>query len=101
MPMSPVKVNVTFQRPDASPVQRVEITMRRGESPRVFDATSKEELTANVHEIAIAPLGQVSMVQLALFRRDEKGQIVILDGEPAFDYVRAQLVYLRGDWEAR
>jgi hypothetical protein len=96
-----LSVGVSFARTDAPPVQRVEVTMRRGENPRVFDATSKEELTANVHEIEIAPLGQVSMVRLALFRKDEKGRIVILDGEPAFDYVRAQLVYLRGDWEAR
>lgn len=88
---------------DPPPALRVEITMRRGENIRVFDAKTKEEISANVHRIAIAPLGTVSLVELIIFKRDAKGDLIwdhSLDG-PAVEHRAGELVYLRGDWEAR
>ena len=71
--------------------RRVEVTMRRGENPRIFDADTKVEISDRLIEVRIRPQGDTSQVLLCT---------ADLDAEMA-NTVIADLVYLRGDWEAR
>jgi hypothetical protein len=80
--------------------ERVEVTLRKGDEPRVFDADTHEELTARVHALLLMPHGQ-GRIRAALFTHREHVPILGEEVEVCDRDFIADLVYLRGDWEAQ
>ena len=84
---------------------KVEITLRRGDDPYIWDADTKESLRSRCQTITIAlDPGRRGKVTLKLLKHDAKGEPYVEDnGEggqvAATETVEADLVYLAGHWE--
>lgn len=107
----PIMFDFSFgsAEPRPEPSLRVEIALRKGEDPHVYDVDAKKEISGRVRSILLLPARQ-GLVTLELLQRDDKGKLVLTTGvdangapvdELAMETVEARLMYLRGDWEAR